>query len=268
MSNEAMFMQAILTNPESDAERLIYADYLDERSGTVACPICRDYGKTAGCRRCHDSGRVPDGNAGRAEFIRVQCALGRGECRCTMTRGLHPCRLHLRERALWAKIHRDFDIPGVVPGSPMILFDDEPSLLIRGDQVVRLYPVRGFVGRVECGWQTWCGEDCGCTQGGSPVSRQDCPACEGKGRVNALGPLIVAAAPVTSVVLTDREPTEVDGEWLWWAEDHSALGLLSPSALPRCLLADWQWRHRTRTAALAALSAAALAWARSVKPVT
>ena len=48
MPTENAFLQAVLADPEDDAPRLIYADWLDEQ-----------------------------GEGERAEFIRVQCALAR-----------------------------------------------------------------------------------------------------------------------------------------------------------------------------------------------
>lgn len=66
---------------DDDTPRLLYADRLDELTGTVVCPQCegkKDYWVGLGCAqcaRCDGVGRVPDGLAARAEFIRVQCEI-------------------------------------------------------------------------------------------------------------------------------------------------------------------------------------------------
>ena len=77
MSTEAAFLAAILADPDDDAPRLIYSDWLDQQ-----------------------------GRGERAEFIRVQCTLAemgddglpvahdRGNCCCDL------CRLRRREREL------------------------------------------------------------------------------------------------------------------------------------------------------------------------
>jgi uncharacterized protein (TIGR02996 family) len=92
---EAGFLADIIETPEDDAPRLIYCDWLQENVGTAECVRCRQGENpiyTAGvgrlrwhlgdgttgvvdCPDCSGTGRVPDGRAERAEFIRVQVEL-------------------------------------------------------------------------------------------------------------------------------------------------------------------------------------------------
>lgn len=94
-------LRAVHERSDDDLPRLVLADWLEERAGAVACPYCKDatfdtgdYGGpmtnpkvVAHLRRkcpCGGSGRVGDGLAERAEFIRLQCDLARrltGMCR-------------------------------------------------------------------------------------------------------------------------------------------------------------------------------------------
>lgn len=94
MDDERLLLSAVLAAPEDDTPRLVYADWLEERAGgDVECRRCRGSGMIGGfcgdnvstpvdyfedpCPACRGAGRVPDGRAARAEFIRVQCELAR-----------------------------------------------------------------------------------------------------------------------------------------------------------------------------------------------
>ncbi|MDY3558247.1 TIGR02996 domain-containing protein [Gemmata sp. JC673] len=86
--DEAALLAAIIAAPADDTPRLVYADWLQEQAADATCGEC-DAGRVFGrdvqslrpagawhtCRRCGGSGRLSDGRAGRAEFIRVQCEL-------------------------------------------------------------------------------------------------------------------------------------------------------------------------------------------------
>jgi uncharacterized protein (TIGR02996 family) len=106
-------LQAILQAPADDAPRLVYADWLDEHAGDAPCPACDGKGwhpGDVGCSHCGatavgtvGSGRVPNGFAERAEFIRLQCDLA---CSCrplsppdgTGRRSAPLCRACVREQ--------------------------------------------------------------------------------------------------------------------------------------------------------------------------
>jgi uncharacterized protein (TIGR02996 family) len=110
--DELALLKTVLSSPEDDTPRLVYADWLDEHAGTAPCPGCGGTGfeqrecKVCGarpdsegcidhgrgcyvldsdgggsesaeqCPHCAD-GRVPDSRRERAEFIRVGCWLAR-----------------------------------------------------------------------------------------------------------------------------------------------------------------------------------------------
>jgi uncharacterized protein (TIGR02996 family) len=81
MTDADALLAAILAHPDEDTPRLAYADWLDETAGTVACR-CKGTGRYRvvgggflGCPGCNGAGSIPDGNAARAEFIRVQVEL-------------------------------------------------------------------------------------------------------------------------------------------------------------------------------------------------
>lgn len=82
MHDDGDFLRAIIEQPDEDAPRLVYADWLDENAGEVPCPSCvailsPNSGGCWPCRACganewSERGRAPDGRRERAEFIRVQ----------------------------------------------------------------------------------------------------------------------------------------------------------------------------------------------------
>lgn len=74
-------LNAIIANPDDDAPRLVYADWLDENDGQTTCQRCNgnashwiksEYGI---CPTCNGSGCVPNLFAERADFIRKQLEL-------------------------------------------------------------------------------------------------------------------------------------------------------------------------------------------------
>lgn len=95
MTDRAALLAAICRDPADDTVRMVYADRLQEQAGSVECPAgCRvpsprrdgihctydsagPDGRWVKCSTCSGSGRVSDGNAERAEFIRCQIRLAR-----------------------------------------------------------------------------------------------------------------------------------------------------------------------------------------------
>lgn len=97
MSDGEALLAAILANPDDDAPRLVYADWLEENVCDVPC-LAR-YGWN--CKECNDIGHISIVLAERAEFIRVQCEIFRtmpakhaDRCHCK------GCKLRHREREL------------------------------------------------------------------------------------------------------------------------------------------------------------------------
>lgn len=69
---------------------------------------------------------------------------------------------------------------------------------------------RGFVSKVRCRLQDWCGGVCGLCSGRGSTADGECSDCFGTGRTpyTGIGPAVVRSHPVTLVDLTDREPYE------------------------------------------------------------
>lgn len=86
---ELLLRRAVCAGPLSDAPRLVYADWLDEHAGSVACGACsgwRHPGKVPhdpnvrnsvwlDCPACSGTGTASDGRREYAEFVRVQVEL-------------------------------------------------------------------------------------------------------------------------------------------------------------------------------------------------
>ncbi len=89
MTDQAAFLRAICENPADDAPRLQFSDWLEEREGTVRCQECITFGymgEGRECGLCLGTGRISNGNAERAEFIRVQVELAKGpQCKTTVS---------------------------------------------------------------------------------------------------------------------------------------------------------------------------------------
>lgn len=70
MTDQEGLLKAIHANPRENTPRLVYADWLDENAGMLVCPTCGGRTGFNHCPRCDGSGRVPDGRATSAAFIR------------------------------------------------------------------------------------------------------------------------------------------------------------------------------------------------------
>jgi uncharacterized protein (TIGR02996 family) len=230
-------LQAILdpANFADDFLRLQYADVLEE-----------------------------EGEAERAEFIRVQVKLAAWPCECDSEERVYheECRckerlaLHRRERESslrcreWSGLPL-LNVPWFVDYHGPTLSGLPPRALFR----------RGFVAAASCATADWLRH----------------------------GPAVVRAQPLERVRLMDRQPTRYDGQyltsppgpyWRWfpatlpgerypWPAEHR-------SEIPRALWAAYaalcraegrRWEHLTEEAAWDALSWACLSWARSQEPV-
>jgi uncharacterized protein (TIGR02996 family) len=151
---EADFHRAILAEPGDDVHRLVYADWLDEHAGGVPCPQCWNRFFGGRCDACDGSGRVPDGRAARAEFVRVQCELA----------GPHPVEVrtwHLRRRerellaahaGAWFGV-AGMDFADVLNGNLVILMPDESGESAVGWLLCSVG--RGFLVSIQCGAAAW-----------------------------------------------------------------------------------------------------------------
>ncbi len=225
------FLRAIITNPDDDAPRLIYADWLDENAGDVACgrcfpgngcPLCLQHGHLKGhetcytCDLCFGTERVSNGLAERAEFIRVQCELAherfanhpdphdpvvwRFKSRSPCKKCVERDGLRRRERELLTDNH--FEWMGRPEGLATYRHPDgDHKWLVKksgeGSSQIDIEFRRGFIESITCTWN-------------------DC-----RDHLNA----ILAEHPVTEVTLTTA-PTQADGtaeKFMWLETNHKGL---------------------------------------------
>jgi uncharacterized protein (TIGR02996 family) len=132
VTHEQAFLADIIAHPADDAPRLILADWLDERGG--------------------------EGDAERAEFIRVQCALARlpparDACECwesayeptsACPRCLREEALHARERELLARLC--VRLPGETPFGTRCVMTLDSRVRPDESSLPVLTLRRGFVG--------------------------------------------------------------------------------------------------------------------------
>lgn len=127
MTDESAMISAILAAPDDDSPRLIFADWLDEHGGDVVCPRCDGGGKVGvsflyrkgdplkveakvphGCTDCSGTGYVSNGNAERAEYIRVSIKEFNLHQRCngsyTAADNAEANTLRNRKRKLWSRL--------------------------------------------------------------------------------------------------------------------------------------------------------------------
>jgi hypothetical protein len=279
---------AILADPADDTVRLAYADWLDETAGTVTCPSCEGArwkdSRVRGIReQCPcKTGTVPNGNAARAEFIRVQVELANHpgvRLNPDATYG-EVAALRRCEQGLWLA-HSGGWFSDLPRGFVATLGD--PG----GASVSTARVVRGFVSEVHLPAAAFLGGECGRCAGEGNIGRprpgsgpggqwlgRMCEECDGTGRTEGLAKALFERHPIERVV-TDREPYHnAGGCWLWVRVDSpgqpNELAQL-PDALFDPLADDadtanrGSWRtYYTHQAALAALNAALVAHGRDL----
>lgn len=200
---ERGLLRTVCEYPDDDTPRLVYADWLEEQAGTVPCKRCDSSSgviwasdphdgekypvlKEWECPRCRGTGRVPDGQAERAEFIRVQCELEpvrshghgtekphRGGCvTCSLV-----AHLERREREL---IHAHVEWADDAWPVPNHHWHPIEVGFLSADAGAELQFRRGFIKAVTCTAQDW----------------------------KDHGPAVVACQPVTRVTLSDKRPQD------------------------------------------------------------
>jgi uncharacterized protein (TIGR02996 family) len=211
--------------------------------------------------------RTAEHAAARAEFVRVQCELARydamtfADCPACEVPGegyghaddcpnspRHPLRR--RERELWDKVYRDFDV-GAIPGMPLLIPEAGCGLTIRGGRgEVKVKARRGFVASITL------------------------PCADLLAHAGA----VFACQPVERVVLSGRSPGDFEqacstvhglrDRWRWYTSDdwHGQAGHVLPAELFRRLNGSGRWKNTYPTAAdaRADLSAAAVALGRDL----
>lgn len=139
MTERQAFIKAISLSPGDDVPRLIFADFLEETGGTVACErssgaLCPYYlGEP--CPFCSGTGRVSNGNAEQAEIIRwmIDHPEVHWVCLCEQRPGevCHACR----------RIPGARDIPRrAAPGT----FGETPYVVHRGFVTEIRLPIERF----------------------------------------------------------------------------------------------------------------------------
>ncbi len=189
------------------------------------------------------------GEPERGAFIRVQVELACLEVKLLALpvpgpRQLTDCfsALRRREREL---LPQTLDRPDWIPD--VVLLATKETRIGQGHRGAIQFR-RGFVARVDCTLADWCGAECGACGGdgigetdtGGNIQQYHCPDCHGTGCVGGHGPDLVRCCPLEWVTLTD------------------AAGIL-PDQVLRFLPP-----HDSTEITAALLSAALLAWAKSV----
>jgi uncharacterized protein (TIGR02996 family) len=223
----ANLLRAVCEDPADDLLRLVLADSLDD-----------------------------NGEADRAEFVRLQCKLSTlGECERDFGLGLSCCCKFCRGGGLPLQWRQDELIRSCLwkwlrdelPPAVWAEFDrwthEGNVVTSKRDEDLSLVFRRGFVSEVRCPLSSWL----------------------------AHGPAIVACQPVEAVVLADREPAQSASGW-WWSSPRS-VGGHPQSILPEPLFSYLSGvrpnysvlspSYPSREDALSALSTAAVSWARA-----
>lgn len=290
-------LAAVCAAPDDDLPRLVCADWLDEHGESERAEFIR-----VQCRipqvEATLAKRHPD--QGLCTEVSARWCPVCGDCCCPepedgmddLSCPLHsPHSRHAGDeslRSVLAKIRRRerelFDRHATT------WFGDRWAILVCGrpeeDSTVN-YPdlghdfvYRGFIAEWHGPLSGWCGGECHQCAGvgrAFPITGPSIPCrrCGGS-LVTGIGPAVVRSHPVARVVLTDREPRHdaFNGVWVWGGNDGpdetswlpgDVFRLLSGDPVS-CYLLSQSKRFPTRQLAHAAISAAAISWAKSHQP--
>jgi uncharacterized protein (TIGR02996 family) len=252
--DDSAYLRAVCWSPFDDGPRLVYADRLEER-----------------------------GECARAEFIRVQCELATidrklGEhnsdskgtciCRCCVILRKAIAPLRRRERELLEAF-----APGRRKRNRWHWLQPLCEIMPPGWEATRDYDAvtfrRGFVSIITLTCRQFLGGPCEQCNGfefiglmSSPFERA-CSACRGTGHVEGLAAALFAAAPVTEVRLSDREPYQAEGAFWWSLAARPEMSSYLPNELLELLPGGKTGNFSSSNAAHAALSAACVAVGRA-----
>jgi uncharacterized protein (TIGR02996 family) len=264
ITDERALLRAVLAAPADDLPRLVLADWLEEH-----------------------------GQPERAEFVRVQCEVERlrvSDCGLSVEASHERFEaLRRRERKLLPVVRERF-MTALVGETGVRLPSPEGTAVVLMCEAAEFR--RGFVEAVSCPLAAFVGEECGRCGGSGVAEGADrpfeyeghgtwpgpCPGpCKGDRnyRVGGCAAALAASQPVTRVALTDREPDGSDnGNHPPFAYYLDALRLQYEPGAPIIpaelfdllggnLSPHRSWRDfPTRAAALDALSAACITYAR------
>lgn len=252
------------------------------------------------CPACGGSGSVSDGRAEYAEFVRVQVELARMRSCCPIcnpetghrrdcVNGDRGDELRRRETALLSAHFGDwFDLSGWC-------WTTETGLGVNSQGGLTMIVARGFPAVARLSLAALVGDRCRCGMRperaaafGVPEFASGCPACSGTGRTPGLAAALGRVVGLTAVVPVDVEPwtndhLDLDEGFRWWrasaweGEGTDQAGNLPDEIYDMIQPEGRQMRsqkggppHRhfvgchTRAAALDALSAACLAYCKSL----
>lgn len=287
-------LNTIIANPEDDAPRLVYADWLDENDGTEECTKCSGEGwlhtlyrlaemdknehcsTSARCEVCDGKGLHTNRFAELAEFIRVQCELANASGCDLMTGGkncdefnkkLSPYKTqlicHKCNRIEWLK-RRQEQLLGFAPGGGSMRqynwkewFGNAINFIHRSgrkEDVLKMFR-RGFVEQIACTMSDWM----------------------------MYGPEIVQDHPITHVALSDFKTwtgqSDPDNYFIFDAGHFAGLGI-GDGVIDNGIFNQLKGKkhiydktkslfvsnctYATNDEALADLSQACIAWAKSV----
>jgi uncharacterized protein (TIGR02996 family) len=263
---EAALLAAVRADPADDLPRLVYADWLEERGEVERAELIRVQVELSLLQAASSVDYAYCAAGGSDKTSCRTCNLKQRECELLeeLAPSLFPDAVKVNRR--WVTDRNWGEVPWL-----------EPCLSDATSPAQYLFR-RGWVSEVRCRLAEWVGGPCGRCNGraNAPNPFPGCPDCT-KGTLTGIGPAVCAAQPVTSVVLTDREPwQERPDVFGWWRQGgEPGGGEDDESDLPPAVFEevaardpDYHPSHQvvwfpTRAAALAALSAALIAWAKA-----
>ena len=275
--DKAAILRGINDNPEDDARRLVYCDWLEEHDGDEDCQECSGTGRerycdAAGdidersCLSCNGTGERPNGYAVMAEFIRVQIELANLQSQNDEMAMADISHFDRDRSQLIKRIKEKKDRESVlwlISGlgvSQQIAKTVQPRWTVRllrrsvewdaeRSSVGVAIAHRGFIAEIRCEMAQW----------------------------ERFGRSMCELHPITRVVITDKEPSVIQpdrGPYRWvFTRDRETLSL--PNRLPMFLreqtlpnLPVWYelfTAHKTAHEAKDSLSIWCIKWAKSPK---
>ena len=281
-------MAAICANPEEDAPRLIFADYLEEQGETaradfirVQCELAELDGDGTQCPVCYWSIRQDGCQVGNCSYRPDKHHYDYPGW-SQRQKGYH--ELRQRERELWESQFQNGEwvIMPELAGRDwhVCLPTDNLASATEAGLLPILVVRRGFVAEIRCGIATLMGGPCQACDGVGILDQVmnwcRCIPCNGTGRIPGIGPTLVRQQPVVKVVITDKRPGREPGEYLaerygryrWFKADHGigremelpaeVFELACPGDMPDDAAVPPPWWFRTEQSAIDALSKACL----------
>lgn len=253
-------------------------------------------GRLIKCSTCEGAGFIPGTDAMRAEFVRVQCQLANDDADDAAKGRLGTNPLRRRERELFARLTGGgFDLRGLPNGCVVTI--DAINVELGRSHPNPGFPVafvrRGFVDEVRLPLAAFVGGPCGRCQGlggrygdraMDAANRTLCHNCKATGRVGGLAGRLFAGHPITRVVIPNVPPAVTSGLSTFPGSPYYGFGpeigltnanpdnRLPPPLFDRLegyltglspfFSSSWRF-YPTEAAALAALSAACVAYGRA-----